>query len=223
VFSLSPVSSNNVFRKRRVARLNEMIADHVAAKGHCRVLDMGGTRVFWQVWRDQIDFANISVTCVNLSFDEGSGPDDGLPVQTLEGNACDMPQYADNSFDVIFSNSVIEHVGLWPNKSAFAREARRLAPSHLIQTPNFWFPIEPHARFLMLHWLPRPVAYRIHMMMRTGFYPKAATLDEAMTSAEDASMLDRRQMRHLFPDSTVETERFLGLPKSLVAIRHTKP
>jgi hypothetical protein len=118
---------------------------------------------------------------------------------------------------------VIEHVGLWPNKVAFAREARRLAPSFLIQTPNFWFPVEPHARFPMLHWLPRPVAYRIHMMMRTGFYPKAETLDEAMTSAEDASMLDRRQMRHLFPDAEIEVERFMLLGKSLLAVRHSVP
>ena len=75
----------------------------------------------------------------------------------------------------------------------------------------------------MLHWLPRPVAYRIHMMMRTGFYPKASTLDEAMTSAEDAAMLDRRQMRHLFPDADIEMERFMLLGKSLLAVRHSVP
>ncbi|WP_293717786.1 methyltransferase domain-containing protein [Stappia sp.] len=223
MFSLSPVSKNNVFRKRRVERLNAMIADHVARKGHCRLLDMGGTRSFWQVWRDEIDFSNLQVTCVNLALDQGEGADDGLPVEDRIGNACAMPEYDDNSFDVIFSNSVIEHVGLWPNKVAFAREARRLAPSFLIQTPNFWFPIEPHARFPMLHWLPRPVAYRIHMMMRTGFYPKASTLDEAMTSAEDAAMLDRRQMRHLFPDADIEMERFMLLGKSLLAVRHSVP
>jgi hypothetical protein len=219
VFNISPVSQDNVFRKRRVARLSGMIADHVAAKGHCRVLDMGGTTGFWSVWRDVIDFSHVTVTCVNLA-EVRQDETGSLPVKAQVGNACAMPEFEDNSFDVVFSNSVIEHVGLWPNKLAFAREARRLAPSYLIQTPNFWFPIDPHARFPFLHWLPRPVIYRIHMSMRTGFYPKTSDIDEAMTSTEDADMLDRKQMAHLFPDAEIEAERFMLLTKSLLAVRH---
>lgn len=220
MFSLSPVSPDNTFRKKRIERVRKMIADHVARHGHCRIIDLGGTRGFWEVWRDMIDFDTVSITCVNIDVAAQPPAEVDLPIEVIEGSACDLPQYADNAFDLVFSNSVIEHVGLWPNKVAFAREARRLAPSYFIQTPNYGFPIEPHARFPMLHWLPRPMAYRIHMLMRTGFYPKAATLDDAMFAAEDAIMLDRRQMRHLFPDATVESERFFGLAKSLMAIRH---
>lgn len=222
MFNISPVSQNNVFRKRRVARLNGIIADHVAAKGHCRLLDMGGTTGFWRVWRDELDFANLTVTCVNLADVKQEDTGD-LPVIARVGNACAMPEFEDNAFDVVFSNSVIEHVGLWSNKVAFAREARRLAPSHLIQTPNFWFPVDPHSRFAFLHWLPRPVVYRVHMAMRTGFYPKTVDLDEAMTYTEDADMLDRRQMAHLFPDAEIESETFMLMTKSLLAVRHQKP
>ncbi|MCD2180362.1 class I SAM-dependent methyltransferase [Rhizobium sp. C1] len=221
MFNISPVSQNNVFRRRRVARLNSMIADHVAAKGHCRLLDMGGTTGFWSVWRDLLDFEHLTITCVNLAEVQQTDTP-GLPVIVRAGNACAMPEFEDNAFDIVFSNSVIEHVGLWPNKIAFAKEARRLAPSYMIQTPNFWFPIDPHSRFAFLHWLPRTVSYRVHMMMRTGFYPKTSDLDEAMRYAEDADMLDTRQMAHLFPDATIETERFMLLTKSLLAIRHSK-
>lgn len=221
MFNISPVSQNNVFRRRRVARLNSMIADHVAAKGHCRLLDMGGTTGFWSVWRDLLDFEHLTITCVNLAeVQQADTP--GLPVIARAGNACAMPEFEDNAFDIVFSNSVIEHVGLWPNKIAFAKEARRLAPSYMIQTPNFWFPIDPHSRFAFLHWLPRTVSYRVHMMMRTGFYPKTSDLDEAMRYAEDADMLDTPQMAHLFPDATIETERFMLLTKSLLAVRHSK-
>ncbi|WP_199270358.1 class I SAM-dependent methyltransferase [Stappia indica] len=218
MFSLSPASSSNVFRKRRVQRLKAMVADHVAAKGRCRIVDLGGTPEFWHVWRDEMNFDGVTITCINLGFTAGT--DGSLPIELVHGSACDLPEHADNSFDVAFSNSVIEHVGSWANKSAFAREARRLAPSHMIQTPSFWFPIEPHARFPLLHWLPDPLVYRIHLAMRTGFYPRAANLDEAMVSLEDARLLDGRQMRYLFPDSELVTERFIGLPKSLMAVRH---
>lgn len=219
MFDISPVSQDNVFRKRRIARLNGLIADHVAAKGHCRLLDMGGTTGFWSVWRDLLDFEHLSVTCVNLeAVQQDETPD--LPVVFHVGDACSMPEFADDSFDVVFSNSVIEHVGLWPNKMRFAQEARRLAPSYLIQTPNFWFPVDPHSRTAFLHWLPRTLSYRIHMSVRTGFYPKTADIDEAMTYAEDADMLDRRQMAHLFPDAYIEAERFMLMTKSILAVRH---
>ncbi|SDT89157.1 class I SAM-dependent methyltransferase [Stappia sp. ES.058] len=220
MLSFSPVSPDNMYRKKRVERFRAMIEDYVDRRGHCRIIDLGGTHGFWEVWRDLIDYDNVSITCVNIDVSSQTPVDFDLPIELVEGSACDLPQYADNAFDLVFSNSVIEHVGLWSNKVAFAHEARRLAPSYFIQTPNYGFPIEPHARFPMLHWLPRPIAYRIHMRMHTGFYPKAATLDDAMFSAEDAIMLDRKQMRHLFPDANVELERFFGLAKSLLAIRH---
>lgn len=219
MFDISPVSENNIYRKRRIMRLNAMIERSVAEKGSCKLLDLGGTRGFWDVWRNLVASEGLSVTCVNLSDDQ-SRFTGSFPVESIIGDACSLSAFEDNAFDVVFSNSVIEHVGLWPNKVAFAREARRLAPNFLIQTPNFWFPIEPHARAPFLHWLPRTVAYRLHMMMDLGFYPKARTEDEAMTWAEDAAMLDRRQMQSLFPDAEVLTERFMLLGKSLIALRY---
>lgn len=220
MFDISPVSENNIYRRRRITRLNAMIERCVAEKGECRLLDLGGTYGFWHVWRNYVSAKGLSVTCVNLSHQDVDQSDITFPVETRVGDACALSEFEDNAFDVVFSNSVIEHVGLWPKKLAFAREARRLAPSYLIQTPNFWFPIEPHARAPFLHWLPRPIAYRMHLAMDLGFYPKARSQDEAMTWAEDAAMLDKRQMQSLFPDGEILTERFMLLGKSLIALRH---
>ena len=150
MFDISPVSENNIFRKRRIMRLNALIEQSVARTGRCRLLDLGGTRGFWDVWRNLVSSTGLSVTCVNLSNDP-SAFSGSFPLESVVGDACALNHFEDNAFDLVFSNSVIEHVGLWPNKVAFAREVRRLAPSYLIQTPNFWFPIDPHARAPFLH------------------------------------------------------------------------
>src|SRR3546814_5246029 len=51
------------------------------------------------------------------------------------GNACDLHQVPDRSFDIAHSNSVIEHVITWDNMKNFARETRRVAAWHYVQTP----------------------------------------------------------------------------------------
>lgn len=220
MLDVSPVSTQNSFRKKRVQSLARIIDDYIAAKGHCRIIDLGGTRGFWDVWKSELDFAHLSVDCVNLFPDSDPNTTDMPNVRMTQGNACDLAGVADGAYDLAFSNSVIEHVGSWSNKKAFAREAGRVARSYAIQTPSFSFPIEPHARSLFLHWLPDPLRYRIHLARTTGFYPKAANLDEAMASLEDARMLDLRQMRYLFPDAVMEKEKFFGLTKSFTAVRH---
>lgn len=62
----------------------------------------------------------------------------------VSGDACCAPQYPDKSFDVVFSNSVIEHVGDDEKQAQFALEVRRIGKSYWVQTPSKYFPIEAH-------------------------------------------------------------------------------
>jgi ubiquinone/menaquinone biosynthesis C-methylase UbiE len=134
----------------------------------------------------------------------------------VEGNACSLPQFPDNSFDLVHSNSVIEHVGSWTNMEAFAREVRRLAPRYYVQTPYQWFPFEPHWMAPFVHWLSVRARARWVMTFR-----KAARGDYgwAMRAIQAISLLDKTEMRYLFSDARHLDERFLGLTKSLLAIR----
>jgi hypothetical protein len=105
----------------------------------------------------------------------------------------------------------------------FAAEAKRIGHSYFVQTPYFWFPVEPHARTPFLHWLPQSWAYRIVMARRCGYWPKAKTVSEAIDTLQSARMLDCAQFAALFDDAPIQRERFLGLTKSLVAVRHPQP
>ena len=165
-------------------------------------------------WRDR----PCHITLVNLEGDQSGAVADGR-FTSIAGDACDLGQLGDFSFDLIYSNSVIEHVGRWQDQCKMAQEIRRLAPRYFVQTPNFWFPVEPHFRMPLIHWLPEPWRVAILMRHACGCYPRAQSCSQALRIFNDARLLDARAMAELFPDSVIERERFLGLTKSLIAVR----
>lgn len=205
----------NAFRRRRFAQFLALVDAVVQEKGRCRVLDLGGGVSYWmgleEAWRDR----PLHITLVNLA----SEPVPDSRFESRAGNACSLPELPDGAFDIVHSNSVIEHVGTWADKKRMAAEVRRLAPRYFVQTPNYWFPIEPHFRMLGIHWMPRPWQRALVSSKARGFYPQAAGLDEADRILADASLLDGQDMATLFPEARIERERFFGLTKSLIAIR----
>lgn len=206
---------SNRFRERRMTRFLQIVDDIIAAKGACRIVDLGGRFEFWKYLKAHWDQRPLSVTLVDLV----PTPTEDPRFVSRQGDACDLPQFADLSFDLVFSNSVIEHVGNWQRKTMMAREVRRLAPRYFIQTPNFWFPVEPHFRAVALHWFPRPLQRALVMRRDFAFHRRAATLTDAYKILDDAALLDLADMRDLFPDATIEKERVGPFTKSLIAVR----
>ena len=216
MFDISPTSNANRFRQARLALLGDLIHAVLAHQQSCRILDVGGTGVFWNTWGHLIDWDRVDVTCLNLP---GATPRTNAHIHTIFGDARAMPEIDRGSYDICFSNSVIEHVGLWSDMAAMAGEIRRIAPTFMVQTPNYWFPIEPHARTPFLHWLPEPLACRVVMARRCGFWARAETMDQAMRAVQSARLLGPRQMGALFPDAVIRRERAFGLSKALIAVR----
>jgi SAM-dependent methyltransferase len=219
MIDIRPDSSGNKFRAARVRLFKSLVDRTLNEKGTCAILDIGGTYNFWHVWRSEIDWSRAHVTCVNLDPAHLETGKEVTKVRMLRGNACNLIGIQDNEFDVAFSNSVIEHVGMWKNMRQMAAEVKRIAPRYMVQTPNFWFPIEPHARTPFLHWLPEPVSYRIVMKRKCGFWQKHETVTGAIETVQSAKLIDARQMQELFGDARIVREKFFGLTKSLIAIR----
>lgn len=214
----APYSRANTFRARRFQLFRRLVEDTLDAKGSCRILDVGGTSEYWRTYGDELLSPRVDVTLLNLSAD-GNDP----AFRHVAGNACDMSEYADGSFDIVHSNSVIEHVGQWPAMVAMAREVRRLAPVYFVQTPSFWFPIEPHFRTAFMQYLPDPIRISMFLGKARGFSGRAEDIGEATRLSQHAILLVARQMQFLFPDARIERERVLGLTKSYIAIRESRP
>jgi hypothetical protein len=213
-----PDSPANTFRVNRFRLLKSVIDGQIASSGSCRVLDLGGTASYWETFGRDIDWTKVRVSLLNLTATPVSSPS----MESLVGDARHVDAFEDNSFDVVFSNSVIEHVGRWSDMVAMANEVRRLAPVYLVQTPYFWFPLEPHARFPFLHWLPESLRYRIVMQRACGSWQRQEDVGAATERIQSVVLLDKHQMKHLFPDATILSERVFGLTKSLTAARYAR-
>jgi hypothetical protein len=177
-----------------------------------RVLDVGvssmdevpGTNLFLRryPYPDQV---------VAVGLDDQSDLARRYPSVTfVEADGRSLP-FADDEFDVVHSNAVIEHVGGTVDQRQFAAELVRVARSGFITTPNRWFPIEPHSRVPLLHWLPRPVLVRAMRGLGHDDWP--------------VWLLSAGGFRELLPVG-VETDfhctRMAGLPASLVIIFHKR-
>jgi Methyltransferase domain len=214
----NPRSVGSRLRARRLAHFTPLVDTVFREKGSVRILDIGGTPTYWRlVSPEYLATRRAEITLVNLAGVLHGADLGGFRV--VEGDACDLVMFTDGAFDLVHSNSVVEHVGDWPRMQAFAREVRRLAPRYFVQTPNFWFPIEPHFLFPFFHWLPEPVRVRLILRTRLGHHGRAETFADAVSAIQSARLLDRRMMATLFPDATIVTERVAMLPKSLMAIR----
>jgi Methyltransferase domain len=208
------------FRRKRFERVLGLMDRIIAKNGHCRILDIGGTEIYWNLVAKEIAKPGIAITLCNLSAPAINNTD---RFSAIAGDATDLSAHPDMSFDFVHSNSVIEHVGGWAAMSKMAANVRRLAPCYYVQTPYFWFPIEPHFRSVGFHWLPEQMRYRRVMARANGFRDRQDTVAAAMAEVQSCVLLDKGQMRALFPDASLEDERVFGLTKSLMAVRQTKP
>jgi SAM-dependent methyltransferase len=138
---------------------------------------------------------------IALGLHDGAGFRARYPaVPYVQGDACALP-FEDGSFDVVFSNAVIEHVGDRERQRLFVSEALRVGRRVFVTTPNRWFPIEVHTKLPLVHWLPGDVAGRAYDVTGKSW-------------ARENHLLGPRDFRDLFPGEV----RIVNLGLTLVAI-----
>jgi hypothetical protein len=196
-----------LFRRRRM----QTFVRHMAPQPGERILDVGGTEYFWAE-------SNLAIDTVLLNLRPPDAPPRLAHCTCVTGDGCRLP-FNDGSFDVLFSNSVIEHVGTWERQQAFASEARRVGRRLWIQTPAREFFIEPHLVAPFIHWLPRSWQRRLirNFTLRGWFdRPTPQAVGEFL---DEVRLLSAKEMQSLFPDCTILREKFCGLTKSYIACR----
>jgi hypothetical protein len=198
------------FRSRRMRRFAR--AFHIT--GETQILDVGGTPFNWSL----LDVMP-RVTIVNMPRAREAF-DDHFSCVFADGRR--LP-FGDKSFDVVFSNSVIEHVGDGESQRQFAAEIARVGRAYWVQTPNRRFPVEPHLLTPFLHFLPSSWQRRIARRFTVWALIERPSRDRWEFYIEhylrDIRLLDAGDMRRLFPGAEIVRERLGGLTKALIAVK----
>ena len=131
-----------------------------------------------------------------------------------------MKHIDNQAYDVVFSNSVIEHVGDWTDQQAFSHEVRRVGGRLWIQTPARICPIEPHYIAPFIHWFPKDLQRKLIPWCSLYGLIQRPTSDEITKVVDSIRLLTKSEVHSLFPDCEILVERILFIiPKSYIAIR----
>lgn len=178
-------------------------------KPNMRVIDLGGTPAIWNFVDVPLDITILNLVHAPTAQSEAEAIRHHK-FSFITGDACntDLPS---NGFDVVFCNSVIEHVGNKDRRSALAANVRRLARKHWVQTPAKYFPIEAHTG--MPFWWYYPESLRQSFIRR---WQEQLPLWTEMV--EGTTLVELVELQQLFPEAAIYPERHFGIVKSYVCI-----
>lgn len=196
------------YRQRRLNFFANLLAN---VPRPVSILDVGGTVSFWR----SLDFAQDAVHITLLNVESEIVHEKYLT--SISGDARDLSAFSDRSIDIVYSNSVIEHVGDLTQQSQMANEIRRVGKRYFVQTPNRHFPIEPH--FLVPTYQFMPLSLKTYLLTKStlGWVPREPNWEKAKEIAGSVRLLSVRQFSDMFPEASFFYERFAGLTKSVIA------
>lgn len=209
-------SKANSFRKKRVERFEAFIHENCSEKlnggaDKVRIIDLGGTYDYWaNAGFSMTD--KVEITLVNL--EDTYIPEGVNNFISITGDATKLEDIKDKTYDIAFSNSCIEHVGKEREWKMMAREMERVAEHVYLQTPNRYFPIEPHFMFPFFQFFPLKLKAYLILHHQLGFWPQGCDWDDSLRLADSIKLLSLRDLKRLFPKGKIWKEKLYGLTKS---------
>jgi hypothetical protein len=194
-------SNNSFVKKWRYKRLKQFLS-LVKPPNRARIIDLGGTPYMWELINHDFNVTLVNLPGTIRQTDKVRG------YTYVESDATNLISlFDDKSFDIVFSNSVIEHVGDEKKQAAFAAEVHRLANAYWVQTPSNNFPIEVHTGVPFYWQLPHWIRDRLIQSWKTK-------LPAWTKMIEELRIVSKSSMRQLFPDAKIYVERKLWFEKS---------
>jgi hypothetical protein len=207
----NPRSLGYKFRANRLKKFESLFFNHFAGQEKIEILDLGGTDYFWQ-HSTLLQHPGLRITLLNLHLEQTSHP----AIQAVKGDATNLQDFAEGSFDLVFSNSVIEHLYTLENQQKMASEIQRVGKTYFIQTPNAHFPVEAHYALPFAQYYPKSLLFFVLTKTKLSRLTRWKAAD-ARQYLEEIRLLNEQEMASLFPGATLLKEKVMGLTKSITA------
>lgn len=199
-----------------------MLVERFPALPELTVLDVGGEVHSWL----DAEIRPRHVTLMNpprpaeRAEDRIRSAGTGDWMTVVAGDACEPPdEIKEQRYDLVYSNSVIEHVGGHLRRRRCAHWVRALGDHHRVHANRF-FPIEPHFVIAGIQFAPPrlQVAVLTHWPYTRRWFQRLSWTDR-LDRVMGIELLSPTAFGSYFPDSELVRERVWGLTKSLIAVR----
>lgn len=218
------------FSKKSREKRAQIFRDNFEVREDTTILDIGsedGSNINFVLQETKFRHENVYIADIDKTAIEKGEKNFGFKSVLLDESG-KLP-FADEFFDIVYCSSVIEHATvskseMWNIKNSrqfreisfekqklLAEEIRRVGKSYFVQTPSRNFPVESHSWLPFVAFLPRP------MLLKTL---KTSNRFWIKKTIPDYNLLDKKEMKRLFPDAEILTEKKFGLVKSIIAIKN---
>ncbi|MBS1518260.1 MAG: class I SAM-dependent methyltransferase [Bacteroidetes bacterium] len=177
-----------------------------------RILDLGGSGYFWKNL-NLVNLDDLRILLVNTEFQDVEKYSN---IEFINKDVRDLSAYGDKEFDLVHSNSLIEHLGKKEEQKKLAEEIQRIGRHYFIQTPNYYFPVEPHFMFPFFQFLPLKSRAGLLMKHNLGWFEKKENISEAEELAKSIRLLKKSELKEFFSGAEIYSEKYFLFTKSFI-------
>ncbi len=177
-----------------------------------RILDLGGSEYYWRNL-NLVNLNDLRILLVNTEFQDVSKYSN---IDFLKRDVRDLSDFGDKEFDVVHSNSLIEHISSAADQKKLAEEIVRIGKHYFIQTPNYYFPFEPHFMFPFFQFLPQSKKADMIMKKDLGWYKRETDFRKADELASSVRLLKKKELKKYFKGAKIYCEKYFLFTKSFI-------
>lgn len=199
-------------RRERLRFFKDFIKD---LERPLKILDLGGSDYHWRN-TDIVNDKDFHITIVNT---ESQNLDGIRNISFLKRDVNDLSFFDDKEYELVYSNSLIEHINDFKKQKRLASEIVRIGKHYFVQTPNYYFPIEPHFLYPFYQFKSDDAKTNLLMKRKTGWFEKQTDEAEARKLATSIRLLKKSELEEIFPGSNIYSEKYFLLTKSFIVYR----
>lgn len=177
-----------------------------------RILDLGGSDYHWRnsVFMNNKDF---HITIINT---ENQNTKDFRNLSFIKRDARDLDIFDDKEYEAVYSNSLLEHLNIYDDQKKMAEDIIRIGKHYFIQTPNYYFPVEPHFLFPFFQFIPDNLKTKLLLKYNLGWFGKQQDKEKARELASSIRLLKKKELQKMFPGGKIFKEKYFMFNKSYI-------